>query len=173
MLDQLRPKSRSAPHGRSGASSSVQLHRSKSDSEIAKRRRAPIPRRNIASSIRKVSGPQPGPLDSQTMATSSRVPKPKAERPDPTLAEIARLAGVSAPTVSKVVNGRAEVAAETRAHVQKVLREHGYRRRKKAVKPAPLLELVFHELAGIYPIEIINGVERVADEHQLAVVVSE
>jgi DNA-binding LacI/PurR family transcriptional regulator len=107
------------------------------------------------------------------MATSSRVPKPKAERPDPTLAEIARLAGVSAPTVSKVVNGRAEVAAETRAHVQKVLREHGYRRRKKAVKPAPLLELVFHELAGIYPIEIINGVERVADEHQLAVVVSE
>jgi DNA-binding LacI/PurR family transcriptional regulator len=107
------------------------------------------------------------------MATSSRTSRPKAERPDLTLAEIARLAGVSAPTVSKVVNGRAEVAAETRAHVQKVLREHGYRRRKRETKSAPLLELVFHELAGIYPIEIINGVERVADQHQLAVVVSE
>ena len=104
---------------------------------------------------------------------SSRVPKPRAERSDPTIAEIARLAGVSPPTVSKVVNGRSEVAAETRARVQKVLHERGYRRRKKPTTPAPLLELVFHELAGIYPIEIINGVERVADEHRLAVVVSE
>jgi len=104
---------------------------------------------------------------------SSRVPKSRAVRSDPTIAEIARLAGVSAPTVSKVVNGRAEVAAETRAHVQRVLHEHGYRRRKKASQPVPLLELVFHELAGIYPIEIISGVERVADQHELAVVVSE
>jgi DNA-binding LacI/PurR family transcriptional regulator len=94
-------------------------------------------------------------------------------RDQPTIADIARLAGVSAPTVSKVVNGRSDIAAETRAHVQKVLHEYGYRQKRKATKRSALIELVFHELAGIYPIEIINGVERVADEHHLAVVVSE
>src|SRR5690348_16491250 len=90
-----------------------------------------------------------------------------------TIADIAQLAGVSAPTVSKVVNGRSEVAPQTRAHVQKVIHEQGYRVSKKAAKPAALLELVFHELVGAYPIDIINGVERVADERQLGVVVSE
>jgi LacI family xylobiose transport system transcriptional regulator len=94
-------------------------------------------------------------------------------RSQPTIAEIARLAGVSAPTVSKVVNGRPDIAAETRAHVLKVLHEHGYRQKRKSPRRSPLIELVFHELVGVYPIEIINGVERVAEEHRLAVVVSE
>ncbi|WP_158715543.1 LacI family DNA-binding transcriptional regulator, partial [Streptomyces sp. NRRL S-481] len=43
-----------------------------------------------------------------------------------TLAEIAREAGVSAPTVSKVLNGRADVAPATRARVEELLRAHGY-----------------------------------------------
>ena len=94
-------------------------------------------------------------------------------RAQPTIAEIARLAGVSAPTVSKVVNGRGDIAPGTRAHVQKVLHEYGYRQKRSTAKRSALIELVFHELAGIYPIDIINGVERVADEHHLAVVVSE
>jgi LacI family transcriptional regulator, xylobiose transport system transcriptional regulator len=89
------------------------------------------------------------------------------------MAEIARLAGVSAPTVSKVINGRSEVGARTRALVQQVLHEHGYQHRKRAAKGSALIELMFHELAGVYPVEIINGVGRVADEHNLAVVVSE
>ena len=45
-----------------------------------------------------------------------------------TVARIARLAGVSAPTVSRVLNGQAGVALETRQRVEAVLREHGYRR---------------------------------------------
>lgn len=94
-------------------------------------------------------------------------------RRTPTIADIAQLAGVSAPTVSKVVNGRPEVAADTRAHVEKVIREHGYRPPRKAAKPAPLIELVFHELAGVYPVEIIKGVEQVAMENHLAVAVSQ
>lgn len=91
-----------------------------------------------------------------------------------TIADIARLAGVSVPTVSKVVNGRLEVAAETRAHVERVIHEHGYRRFKRSpLKPAASIELVFRELAGVYPVEIINGVEQVAGEHRLGVLVSE
>ena len=100
-------------------------------------------------------------------------PAPGAERPTTTIAEIARLAGVSAPTVSKVLNGRTPVSAETREHVQRVLREHGYRSTRRAAKPAPLIELVFHELAGIYPVDILKGVQGVAAERQMAVVVSE
>jgi DNA-binding LacI/PurR family transcriptional regulator len=108
------------------------------------------------------------------MTPPSDAEPPRAGRPaSTTIAEIARLAGVSAPTVSKVLNGRAPVSAETRAHVQKVLREHGYRPTRKAAKPSPLIELVFHELAGIYPVDILKGVQRIAAEHQLAVVVSE
>jgi len=97
----------------------------------------------------------------------------RAPRAGVTMAEIARLAGVSAPTVSKVINGRSEVGAETRALVQQVLHEHGYQHRKRAAKGSALIELMFHELAGVYPVEIINGVGSVADEHNLAVVVSE
>jgi DNA-binding LacI/PurR family transcriptional regulator len=97
----------------------------------------------------------------------------RAPRPRLTIAEIARLAGVSPPTVSKVVNGRSEVGAETRALVQRVLHEHGYQPKQRAARASALIELVFHQLSGVYPIEIIKGVERVADEHNLAVVVSE
>jgi DNA-binding LacI/PurR family transcriptional regulator len=90
-----------------------------------------------------------------------------------TFADIARLAGVSVPTVSKVVNGRAEVSADTRANVEKVLHDHGYRRPRRPVKPAAALEMVFHEFAGVYPAEIMRAVEKVARELHLGVLVSE
>ncbi|WP_234320107.1 LacI family DNA-binding transcriptional regulator [Streptomyces sp. SBT349] len=90
-----------------------------------------------------------------------------------TIAQIADRAGVSVATVSKVVNGRADVGPETRAHVEEVIRRHGYRRQKRPAGPAPLLDLVIHEIAGPYPIEILRGVDRVADEHDLSVVVSQ
>ena len=43
-----------------------------------------------------------------------------------TAAVIARLAGVSAPTVSRVLNGKSGVALDTRQRVEAVIREHGY-----------------------------------------------
>lgn len=67
-----------------------------------------------------------------------------------TLAEIAQEAGVSAPTVSKVLNGRADVAPATRERVEDLLRRHGYRRRRGTAQAAPLLELVFHELESVW-----------------------
>jgi DNA-binding LacI/PurR family transcriptional regulator len=90
-----------------------------------------------------------------------------------TIAQLAELTGVSVPTVSKVVNGRSEVAPETRAMVENAIQEHGYRRRRKRAGPAALLEVVFHELEGPYALEIIRGVERVAREHRLGVVLSQ
>ncbi|MGS2588563.1 LacI family DNA-binding transcriptional regulator [Streptomyces hebeiensis] len=91
-----------------------------------------------------------------------------------TSAEIARHAGVSLSTVSKVVNGRADVGAETRARIEDVIRRHGYRWQKQRVTGrAPLLELVFRQVRDAYAVEIINGVQQVARENRLAVVLSE
>jgi DNA-binding LacI/PurR family transcriptional regulator len=89
-----------------------------------------------------------------------------------TIAQIAELAGVSTATVSKVVNGRTQVAPETRTLVEGLIRRHGYRRQKRRPSPAPLIELAFHELEGTHAMDIIKGVERVAREHRLGVVLS-
>ncbi|AIJ13901.1 LacI family DNA-binding transcriptional regulator [Streptomyces violaceoruber] len=90
-----------------------------------------------------------------------------------TLAEIAREAGVSAPTVSKVLNGRADVAPSTRARVEELLRTHGYRRRRAESTRSPLIDLVFHELESAWAMEVIRGVENVARDAGLSVVLSE
>ncbi|MEV1132266.1 LacI family DNA-binding transcriptional regulator [Agromyces sp. NPDC049794] len=90
-----------------------------------------------------------------------------------TLAEIALEAGVSLSTISKVLNGRADVAASTRARVEQLLQQHGYERRGARAQPkADLIELVFHELESVWSMEVIGGVEEVAQEHGLSVVLT-
>jgi DNA-binding LacI/PurR family transcriptional regulator len=90
-----------------------------------------------------------------------------------TMAFIAEQAGVSVPTVSKVINGRSDVAPETRQRVEAAIREHGYRRSNRGHQAAPILELIFHELDSEWALEIVRGVERVAGRHHLSVVLSE
>ncbi len=99
-------------------------------------------------------------------------PKP-AETQTATLAEIAREAGVSAPTVSKVLNGRADVAPATRTRVEELLRSYGYRRRRAEASRSPLIDLVFHELESAWAMEVIRGVENAARDAGLSVVLSE
>jgi LacI family transcriptional regulator, galactose operon repressor len=53
-------------------------------------------------------------------------------KPRVTIREIADLAGVSVATVSRVMNGRDDVAPETRELVQKVVREYGYTTNRNA-----------------------------------------
>jgi LacI family xylobiose transport system transcriptional regulator len=89
-------------------------------------------------------------------------------RGEPTVATIAELAGVSKPTVSKVLNGRSGVALETRRRVEALLREHGYRR-PEAVPATASIEVVFYKLESHLAIEIMRGVEQVARRHELAV----
>ncbi|MEV6705182.1 LacI family DNA-binding transcriptional regulator [Micromonospora wenchangensis] len=95
-----------------------------------------------------------------------------ADPPRPvTISHIARTAGVSVPTVSKVINGRAGVAPGTRARVESLISEYGYR---KSGPPAggTTIELVFAQNGDLPGIEIIQGVQQVAREHQLGVVLS-
>ncbi|MFL6190734.1 MAG: LacI family DNA-binding transcriptional regulator, partial [Actinomycetes bacterium] len=69
---------------------------------------------------------------------------PQDDRPRVTIGVIAKEAGVSVPTVSKVLNGRAGVAAETRHRVEELLREHNYMRRTPSRTHASgLIDLVF------------------------------
>ncbi|MFD7873055.1 LacI family DNA-binding transcriptional regulator [Streptomyces sp. NPDC059766] len=89
-----------------------------------------------------------------------------------TLAEVAKLAGVSLPTVSKVLNGRADVSRATRAKVEGLLEVHGYRRRPRTAPWPGLVELVFHELDSIWAMELVKGVEQVARENHATVVLT-
>lgn len=91
---------------------------------------------------------------------------------DVTLGDVARIAGVSGPTVSRVLNGRAGVASHTRQRVEAVLREHGYRRQEGRTNLA-IVELVFHALESPWALDIIVGVEEVARQHEFAVVLTE
>jgi LacI family transcriptional regulator, xylobiose transport system transcriptional regulator len=90
-----------------------------------------------------------------------------------TIAYLAERAGVSVPTVSKVINGRSDVSEETRRRVEAVVREYGYQRPARPDQRADLLELIFHELESPWALEIIRGVERVAGVQDVAVVLSE
>ncbi len=89
-----------------------------------------------------------------------------------TVAGVARLAGVSAPTVSRVINGQSGVAVGTRQRVEAIIHEHGYRRTANGHRVA-ILEPVFHALESPWALEIIRGVEEIARQHQLAVVLTE
>lgn len=90
-----------------------------------------------------------------------------------TLSEVAELASVSLSTISKVLNGRKDVAPATRARVEGLLETHGYRRRGKSRRDSGLIELVFHELHAPWSMEIIRGVENIAREHEMSVVLTE
>ncbi|WP_104781754.1 MULTISPECIES: LacI family DNA-binding transcriptional regulator [Streptomyces] len=88
-----------------------------------------------------------------------------------TIAYIAESAGVSVPTVSKVLNGRSGVSDETRARIEDLIQRYGYRKPPK--NRSNLVELVFRELESMWAVEIIRGVERAARRNKVGVLVSE
>lgn len=90
-----------------------------------------------------------------------------------TISVIAREAGVSVPTVSRVVNGRSDVAPGTRARVEELLERYGYRRRASAGGgDARLVDLVFNDLDSPWAVEILRGVEDVTHSAGVGTVVS-
>ncbi|WP_150308651.1 LacI family DNA-binding transcriptional regulator [Planctomonas psychrotolerans] len=102
--------------------------------------------------------------------TTETVARPNVSRA--TLSRVAADASVSISTVSKVLNGRAGVSDETRARVEDLLRDHGYHRRNSSQAVAPLIELVFQQIDSAWAIEIIAGVERVARDNGMSVILT-
>lgn len=92
-----------------------------------------------------------------------------------TLAAVALRAGVSAPTVSKVVNGREDVSPDTRDRVLAALEAMGYQsplHRRAATARQTVVEVVFDALTSAYAVEILDGVLEYAAATDVEVVVS-
>jgi LacI family transcriptional regulator len=92
-----------------------------------------------------------------------------------TLAAVARLAGVSVPTVSKVVNGRSDVAPHTRSRVQELLHQHGYVTpvvRRVESMAQPTIEVQFEGDLKSYVAEAMEGVVDAAAEAGVSVAIS-
>ncbi|HEX4814242.1 MAG TPA: substrate-binding domain-containing protein [Nonomuraea sp.] len=91
-----------------------------------------------------------------------------------TLATVAASAGVSVATVSKVLNGRSDVAPATRSLVESLLREHDYvaapRRAESAATDT--VEVQFDDDLNGYSTEIIQGVVTTGAELGVGIVVS-
>ncbi|MEV0806375.1 LacI family DNA-binding transcriptional regulator [Micromonospora sp. NPDC050200] len=83
-----------------------------------------------------------------------------------TVREIAKLAGVSVATVSRVSNGTGQVSDEMRCRVLEAIEKHGYRPghlgRALAAGRHGALGLVFPGLSGPYFTELIQGFESEA-----------
>lgn len=78
-----------------------------------------------------------------------------------TLADIASRVGVSMATVSKVVNGRDDVASGTRERVLEALQAAGYRspgQRRRAEVGGPMIDVVFDALNSAYSTTLLAGV---------------
>jgi len=95
----------------------------------------------------------------------------------PTMAQVAREAGVSVPTVSKVLNGREDVAAQTRRHVEEVLRRLGYQRqgyynRPVAQQRTRTVDLIVHSLDTTWTGAILAGAEGAVQEAELHLAVN-
>lgn len=89
-----------------------------------------------------------------------------------TLASIAAVAGVSVSTVSKVVNGRRDVAPATRLRIQQVLDELAYVPRRGESPQTSRVALLFHGPLMTYSLEILEGVVSAANEAGVDVVVA-
>lgn len=88
-----------------------------------------------------------------------------------TLKEIAAQTGVSMTTISKVLNGAADVSSATRKLVEEQLRDSGYRRRTSRQR-REYIEVVLHELEGEWALAVIEGVREAAAQSGLAVSLS-
>ncbi|MFD7466154.1 LacI family DNA-binding transcriptional regulator [Streptomyces tendae] len=99
--------------------------------------------------------------------------RPDARRT--TLADIARAAGVSVATVSKVVNGRGDVAPQTRTRVQELLHQHDYLApvfRHTEAAESPTIEVQFRGGLKSYVAETLEGIIDSASESGASVVIS-
>jgi len=70
--------------------------------------------------------------------------------------------------VSKVLNGKRDVSAQTRALIQNVLLSTGYRRRASGESP-PLIDIVFNDFDSPWATEIIRGAAAAAQAEGLTV----
>ncbi|MFC7407030.1 substrate-binding domain-containing protein [Georgenia alba] len=91
----------------------------------------------------------------------------------PTLEVVAREAGVSKATVSKVINGRDDVGPATRERVQAVIAALGYMPTTGRRTPAaPTVTVLFDAVVNLYSAQVLSGVVTAGIEQAVDVVVT-
>ena len=90
-----------------------------------------------------------------------------------TISDVAKEAGVSTMTVSRVLNGRGEISQETRDRVQQVIDKLGYRpssvARNLKTQRTNTIGLVVPDITNPFFPEIVHGAEEKASEEGFAV----
>jgi DNA-binding LacI/PurR family transcriptional regulator len=85
-----------------------------------------------------------------------------------TIKDVAQAAGVSTQTVSRVINSRPDVSPETRAHVQKIIRELGYSpniiARSLSRGRTNTFGVVGYGLSYFGPSSVLSGIEQKTNE---------
>jgi LacI family transcriptional regulator len=92
----------------------------------------------------------------------------------PTLDTVARVAGVSKATVSKVLNGRGDVSAATRARVQDAIASLGYvpSTGRRVHDTTPTVTVLFDAFVNLYSAQVLSGVVSAGIEQGVDVVVT-
>ena len=88
----------------------------------------------------------------------------------PTLSAIATEAGVSVSAVSKVLNGGTDVAADTRARIARLLRQHGYQVASQT--GFAVADLLIGNLNSPWAEELIRGAVEAAAEAEVSIIVT-
>lgn len=89
------------------------------------------------------------------------------------LSDIAKETGYSLSTVSKALNGRADVSEETRQTINAVLKRYGYSRKATGTKSQRIIEIVFQDFDNVWALEVLRGAIREAKLHDLNVITTE
>lgn len=92
-----------------------------------------------------------------------------------TMKDIAKLAGVSQPTVSRVVNGNPTVDPEVRARVEKIILDEGFKPNSSAKtlrsSSSKIIGVILFDLSNYYYLEMIRYVEKAARENGYTVII--
>ena len=96
--------------------------------------------------------------------------------PMATIKDVARLAGVSIATVSRVVNNGPKVSAKTKINVQKVMAELGYtpnaNARALVTQKITTIGVVIPELSDPFFASLASGVDQIARQHNMQLLLS-
>lgn len=92
-----------------------------------------------------------------------------------TIEEVAKLAGVSKATVSRVLNNSGYVKEKTREAVERIVKEYHYVPMASAVslskQETNVIGMIVPEIDNMFYSDILRGVTEVADENDLSLVV--